>query len=261
MVAYDIKLFNFLANMSQYKEFQNLLGILFSFGILTTLLYFTIASPAETFNTPGGQLSAGILLGAFLIVGLILSLANFNIYINKATALGASDNIKRYLVLFAAPQFFFDLLMSGSSSLTGTQKTMKLSNDSLAGIGEKYSGRVNQIVNLGKDDSGFLILNRFRMQKRPNVMLCNYDSKNPECVIRRSVVYTTLFLTLLLLIPLFVVLGEEGDFEEKQANYYKYLSILLSGTFGIAIIAIFGTIKNAAGSGLFYKNRLDDITT
>ena len=60
------------------------------------------------------------------------------------------------------------------------------------------------------------------------------------------------YLAAIILVPVFITLGESPSDDKFQISQFMgYLNLFLAVTFGIAIVFILGTIKNAAGSSVY----------
>ena len=119
----------------------------------------------------------------------------------------------------------------------------------LSSLGNRYGGGMTQIQNLGKGDTGSLILNYFRVNKRGSILPC--DSKTGTCKVKRSTVYMIIYLSIIVLTPIFITLGDMKDDGFDISKMMGYLNLFLAITFGIVVVFVLGTIKEAAGSDVF----------
>lgn len=227
----------------------NVFGILVSLAITGTLIGLLAKADAE--NNRKEISSYGIALAVYLIYCLTLSLIRVDPYIKESDSMGNKILTFLFLAPSIVPYAIFEVLVNGTSNAIGkSSETGGVFDASLDNLAKKYSGRFTQIKNLGDDDSGFIILNQFRMGKRASVLPC--DSQTGKCKVRRSVVYMIFYLAAIILVPVFITLGESpssSNFEISQ--FMGYLNLFLAITFGVAIVFILGTIKNAAGSSVY----------
>lgn len=245
---------------NDYKDglVWNVLGILVSLGITGTLI--GLLAKADADNSKKEMNSYGIALAVYLIYCLTLSLIRVDPYVKGEDNIGSKILTFLFLAPSIVPYAIFEVLVSGTSNAIGkSSETGGVFDASLDKLAGKYSGRFTQIKNLGDDDSGFMILNQFRMGKRASVLPC--DSETGKCKVRRSVVYMIFYLAAIILVPVFITLGESPSDDKFQISQFMgYLNLFLAVTFGIAIVFILGTIKNAAGSKVYGTDFNNDET-
>jgi len=250
-----IHLYGFLKNYKFYDVQSSLIGLGLSAGIFIFLIA-QISILNKDKKPHDDIVGYYIALSVFLGIGALLSFLNVDPFIKQSTQ---NDNLLKYfriVNLFSVPQFFFDLILNGSYLITGQQKTRTMYDSSLNDIGNKYSGRITQITNLGKDDSGFIILNRFRMQKRLSILPCDPFAKN--CIVRRSVVYMIFYLAFIVLLPIFITCAEWRKNKKFDGRLFSgYLNLFLAITFGGSLVFVLSTVKNAAGSNVFDGELVD----
>ena len=244
-----IHLYGFLKNYRFYDVQSSLIGTGLSAGIFIFLVAQMSVLSKE--KKPHDEIVGYyIALAIFLAIGALMSFLNVDPFVKKSTQ---NENLLKYfriVNLFAFPQFFFDLLLGAGYLITGQQKTNTMYDSSLNDVGGKYSGRITQVLNLGQDDSGFIILNRFRMQKRTSILPCDPFAKN--CIVRRSVVYMIFYLAFIVLVPVFITCAEWNKNRKFDGRLFGgYLNLFFAATFGIALVFILSTVKNAAGTGVF----------
>lgn len=234
-----------------YKEglVWNVLGVLVSLGITGTLI--GLLAKADADNSQKEINSYGIALAVYLVYCLTLSLIRVDPYVKDGDGTGSKILTFLFLAPSIVPYAIFEVLVNGTSNAIGkSSETGGVFDASLDNLSKKYSGRFTQIKNLGDDDSGFIILNQFRMGKRASVLPC--DSETGKCKVRRSVVYMIFYLAAIVLVPVFITLGESAsDDKFSTSQFLGYLNLFLAITFGLAIVFILGTIKNAAGSSVY----------
>jgi hypothetical protein len=235
----------------EYKKeiIWNVLGILVSLAITGTLVGLLIKADAD--NDRKKIASYGISLAVFLIYCLTLSLIRVDPYVKNGDSTGSKILTSLFLGPSIVPYAIFEVLINGTSNAIGkSSETGGVFDASLENLSKKYSGRFTQIKNLGDDDSGFIILNQFRMSKRGGVLPC--DGETGKCKVRRSVVYMIFYLAVIILVPVFITLGESPSDDKFQiSQFLGYLNLFLAITFALAIIFVLGTIKNAAGSSVY----------
>ena len=154
-------------------------------------------------------------------------------------------------VPLAIPYLFTGAAMDSLTGLTGENSFGD--DDTLSKVNEKYNGRFNQIKNLGKSDSGYIFLNYFKYNKRESILPCKTAGVKGVCQVRRSVIYMVFYLAAVLLIPLFVTLGniKNNDNKFNREEYIYWLTWLLVITFGLEIVFVLGTVKSYAGSDVY----------
>jgi len=244
-----IHLYGLLKNYKYYDLSSSLLGFGISTGIFVFLIYQISVLNREK-KSHESIIGYYVALSVFLLAGIGISFFNVDPFIKKSTA---NENLIKYfriINLFSFPQLLFDLLLGSTNLITGQQKTKTMYDSSLNDIGDKYSGRITQVLNLGKDDTGFIILNKFRMQKRLSILPCSPFAKN--CIVRRSVIYMVFYLSFVILLPIFITCAEwrkNNKFDGKL--FTGYLNLFLALTFSFALIFILSTVKNAAGTSIF----------
>ena len=167
-------------------------------------------------------------------------------------------------VPLAIPYLFTGAVMDSLTGLTGENSFG--GNATLDKVNEKYNGRINQIRNLGKSDSGYIFLNYFKYNKRESILPCKTAGVKGVCQVRRSVIYMVFYLAAVLLIPLFVTLGNIKDNDNKfnREEYIYWLTWLLVITFGLEIFFVLGTVKSYAGSDIYEGSKVkagDDVDT
>ena len=225
----------------QYRNDR--IAFLVSFGILLTfILCLSLIEDKES------KVTCGIVFGVYNLIVLIIYFTGFTIY-NSNT--GENNRLKiistgLFGATFEIHKLLFDRLMGKKEEDTGASTNPGMTLDSL---GNRYGGGMTQIKNLGKGDSGSLILNYFRVNKRGSILPC--DSKTGTCKVKRSVVYMIIYLSIIVLTPIFITLGEMGDNSFDISKMMGYLNLFLAVTFGIVLVLVLGTIKDAGGSDVF----------
>lgn len=228
-----------------YQTNYNIAAFAISFGILLT--FILLISLPDALPDRKTRINLGYSLAAYSFIVVIIYLTGYTIY-NKE----GENNIIKYMftalfgLTFELIRLFSNLVLGSKGNLSGNSTNPAMTLDSL---GNRYGGGMTQIKNLGKGDSGSLILNYFRVSKRGSILPC--DSKTGTCKVRRSTVYMIIYLAFIVLTPIFITLGNIANDGFDISTMLGYLNLFLAITFGIVVVFVLGTIKSAAGSDVF----------
>ena len=225
---------------SEYRNDRISFGI--SFGILLAfILCLSLIEDRES------KVTCGIVFAVYNLLVIIIYFTGFTIYNRN----GEGNLIKTvstglFGATFEIHKLIFDRLMGKKEEDTGASTNPGMTLNSL---GNRYGGGMTQIKNLGQSDAGSLILNYFRVNKRESILPC--DSKTGSCKVKRSTVYMIIYLAIIVLTPIFITLGDIADDGFDISKMMGYLNLFLAITFGIVVVFILGTIKDAGGSDVF----------
>jgi len=193
-----------------------------------------------------------IVFGVSVALGILISLADVDIFVKNEGVYGFIPNFIRplFIVFSGAPYVLVSGLTSATNSIIGENGSKEFG---LQEMNKKYGGRINQVVNLGKSDSSFIFMNTFKYSKRESILPCKTAGVKGVCQVRRSVIYMVFYLAALLLIPLFITLGDiKNNNNEFDRNQYVYYLVLFSAiTIGLVILFVLSTVKSMAGSDVF----------
>jgi hypothetical protein len=191
-----------------------------------------------------------IVFGVSIALGILISLADFDIFISKEKFIIDLITKGPFLLFSGAPYVLVSGLTATTNSIIGENGSKEFN---LSNLNSKYGGRVNQVVNLGKSDSSFMFMNTFKYSKRESILPCKTAGVKGVCQVRRSVIYMVFYLAALLLIPLFITLGDiKKNNNEFNRDEYIYFLVLFSAiTIGLVILFVLSTVKSMAGSEVF----------
>ena len=193
-----------------------------------------------------------IAFGVSVALGVVISLADFDLIMKFERGSDyLFDGIKFLSILFSGVPY---LLVSGLTSVTN--KIVGEPKEPAFGLKElnkKYGGRLNQVLNLGKSDSSFIFMNTFKYSKRESILPCKTAGVKGVCQVRRSVIYMVFYLAALMLVPLFITLGDIKNNNNKfdRHEYLYWLTLFSFITIGLVIVFVLSTVKSMAGSEVF----------
>ena len=228
----------------------NTAGIAISVAVYGLLIGY-LASGINKNDKQQIRETAGV-LGTFTLLGSIAAFANFDIYLNSNSRYLPKILYPIILGITWVPYFIFKLLIGLGNNLVGNPKKPSVESMSLDKLGKEYSGGMSRFKgNLGKRDSGFVILNKIKIAKREGILPCN--PYKGVCKVRRSVIYMIFYLAAIILVPLFITLieMEGGDKTFKLQTFMGYTSAFLAATLGLVLVFGLSTIRDAAGSDVF----------
>jgi len=213
---------------------KNWVSLIISFGVYGFLIYL-LADPSIS-NTD--KKNAGIALGSLSAVGILISILRIPIFGDTSkTSWPAFLFNFVFITLFGVPVYFADLFLGYTSKgVPGGMKDL-----SHREIHDNF-GSVSRVKSLGYDTNRFTFLNTFSYRKG-SFLPCKFDSGS--CVVRRSVVYIAILLSLIIIIPLLVNLGELKENKFNIDNYLGYLNSIIAGVLGTSVVLILGTVRNA----------------
>tara|TARA_R110000823_G_scaffold298626_1_gene419028 strand:+ start:367 stop:1134 length:768 start_codon:yes stop_codon:yes gene_type:complete len=234
-------------NESESRGLNGLL-LLGSFGVFSLFIGMITEERKKGNNRAVRDWS--IAFGVSFALGILISLADFDILINKDNLVIDLITKGPFLLFSGAPYVLVSGLTSATNSIIGENGSKAFGLDDL---NSKYGGRINQVVNLGKSDSSFIFMNTFKYSKRESILPCKTAGVKGVCQVRRSVIYMVFYLAALLLIPLFITLGDiknnNNEFDREQ--YVYYLVLFSAITIGLVILFVLSTVKSMAGSDVF----------
>ena len=227
----------------------NLLLLLGSFGIFSLFIGMIVDERKKRNYKKVREWS--IAFGVSILLGIIISMTDVNIYLKDGNEETFINLTKVPFLLFSgAPYFITSLLTATTNSIIGENGSKKFG---LEELNSKYGGRLNQVYNLGKSDSSFMFMNTFKYSKRESILPCKTAGVKGVCQVRRSVIYMVFYLAALLLVPLFITLGDIKRNNDKfNTDEYIYYLVLFSAiSIGLVILFVLSTVKSMAGSEVF----------
>jgi hypothetical protein len=254
------KLFDkFLDISSKNDTWSNGLNIV---AIASSLTIFSAAiyeiDRALKKNDSSKVRSWSIVLSVSIGLGVIIKLLDLDFFINnknKESKYSWEAISKFFLLSFCSfPYFIMDGLMYSTNSIIGDNKGKETMG--LKELNNKYGGRINQVKNLGKIESDFMFLNStaFRYTKRESILPCKTAGVKGICQVRRSVIYMIFYLSAILLVPLFITLGNLNKNDDKKIDrdeYTYYFFLFSTITIGAVITFVLSTVKSTAGREVF----------
>lgn len=193
-----------------------------------------IASESSTFDQ---KRDMGIVIGIFATIGILLSLLRILIFQPEYKTSGS------YFYFIPAILFGFPLYLADNFLYYLEIREKKMGDLSSSEIRERFGGPYTRYLNLGKDTERFTFLNTYSYRKN-DILPCN-PGKTGFCMIRRSVIYLSLVIIFLIILPLLLTIGEMKDNGFTADRYLGHLTATVSGFVGLSIIFILGSVKNA----------------
>ena len=148
-------------NESESRGLNGLL-LLGSFGVFSLFIGMITEERKKGNNRAVRDWS--IAFGVSFALGILISLADFDILINKDNLVIDLITKGPFLLFSGAPYVLVSGLTSATNSIIGENGSKAFGLDDL---NSKYGGRINQVVNLGKSDSSFILMNTFKYSNLP----------------------------------------------------------------------------------------------
>ena len=256
------KLFDkFLEISGKNDTWLNVLNIL---AIASSLTIFSVAiyelDRSIKNNDSDITKNWSIVLSVSIGLGVIIKLLDLDFFINKEDTKDLSlstfkTGFKFLLLAFCSfPYLIMDVLLYSTNSIIGDNKGTETMG--LKELNNKYGGRINQVKNLGKIESDFMFLNStaFRYTKRESILPCKTAGVKGICQVRRSVIYMIFYLSAILLVPLFITLGNQSkkaNIKADRDEYLYYFFLFSTITVGAVITFVLSTVKSTAGREVF----------
>jgi len=216
------------------KNTKNWFSLITSFGVYGLLIYLV----SDRSISKDDRNRAAIALGILSILGILISILRIPIFGDtKETSFPSFIFNFIFISLFGVPVYFADMFLGFTSK--GVPGGMKdLSHQEI----HDNFGTVSRVKSLGYDTNRFTFLNNFTYRKG-SYLPCKFDSGS--CVVRRSVVYIAILLSLIIIVPLLINLGELKENKFNIDNYLGYLNSIIAGVLGTSVVLILGTVRNA----------------
>ena len=179
----------------------------------------------------------GIVIGIFSGIGILLSLLKIIIFQPEYNTTGS------YFYFIPIILFGFPLYLADNFLYYFEIREKKMGDLSSDEIRERFGGPYSRFLSLGKDTERFTFLNTYTYNKN-KILPCD-PGKTGYCLIRRSVIYISLLLIFLIVLPLLLTIGEMKDKGFNSDQYLGHLTAVFSGFISLSIILVLGSVKNA----------------